>query len=270
MPSDVTHSQQGLGERLKDQAVSAVSVVKDKLHPTASLEGQKLAGLHGANDALVQDNVLAKKEVNAEIEALASDNIHSDNIHPSTIVPAVAPGGVTVIHDGRANEEHVGSDRLKSELEYEQATKATEGHHMPSLAAMIKGTVVGVANVALAAAGAVKDQIQAATTREVSDKDFPAEFQKEDFEKELGVGAVKESDMEDDITKDAILAKKDVNAEIKEHAPTVGNTLHPSDITHNLENDAAQPSMAGMLKEKVANAAFAVKETLQKNLPEKR
>lgn len=255
LPSDITHSQQGLGERIKDRAADAASVVKDQFR-SAPLEGDELAGLNGSNDALMKDSMMAKKEINAEIKSLGTDNIH-----PSEIAPA--PGGVTVIHDGRSDA--LGSDRLKSEMDYEQAKgTAIEGHHMPSMTEMIKEKVVSAASVALAAASAVKGQFQAATaSREVSEADFPAEFQKADFEKELVVGAVKDADMDDDIMKDCILAKKDVNAEIKEHAPMVGNNMLPSDISNVPAAGEARLSMTEMIKEKVSNAAVAVKDTLQ-------
>jgi len=257
MPSKAIHSQQGLGKRIKDKALNAATAVKGQFESKAPLEGQKLAGISETNDALMKDHILAKKEVNAEIKAFGSDNIH-----PSEIAPA--PGGVTVIHDGRS--DHVGSDRLKSEMDYEQAQgTAIQGHHLPSVTAMIKGTVATAASVAMAAASAVKGQFQAATTsREVSEKDFPEEFQKADFEKELHVGGLKESDMDDDMMKDSILAKKDVNAEIKEHAPAIGEIIHPSDIAGaHSHTDAAHPSMTEMIKERVANAASTMKETLQ-------
>jgi len=69
----------------------------------------RLAGLGAMNDDVMKDHILAKKEVNAEIKAHAG---HTDHILPSEIA-----------HEGKmaTPEGKRGSDRLKGEMQYQQA-----------------------------------------------------------------------------------------------------------------------------------------------------
>jgi len=194
-------SNQSFGESIMAKVTSAAIAVKETLqnivpsetlHSEQSnfekreLQGEKLAGLSGTNDALIQDNILAKKEVNAEIKEHAG----SDHILPS---------------------------ELKAEFHKDQLQNKAQGDRLSDLGAIDKGA------------------------------------------------------LKDEVMKDHVLAKKEINAEIKEHAGSSDQIL-PSDLSgvtihdgRSIPDASEEPhqSFGEMVKAKVTNAANAVKETLQ-------
>jgi len=113
-------------------------------------KGERLAGLGSTKDDVMKDHILAKKELNAEIKEHATG---TDQILPSDLSTPAA--GVTTIHDGRTNvpEDSLGSDRLKGEMEYNQARDVGVEEYHRSIGEMIKEKV---AHAALA----VKETLQ--------------------------------------------------------------------------------------------------------------
>jgi len=199
----------------------------------------------------MKDSILAKKEVTDEIKEHAG----SDHILPSEIHSQSQKD-----HEFQKDKEFQGSDRLKGEMDYGQATdEVVAGAHQQSIVGMIKEKVTNAAIV-------VKETLL--------NKD------KEIHEERLaGLGAIEEGAMKDEVVKDHILAKKEINAEIKEHAGSSDHIL-PSEVTTihdgrlDSENkfgsdrlkgdeDAHQQTLREMISSKVSNAANAVKETLQ-------
>jgi len=89
----------------------------DHIMPSEIHARDRLAGLGAMNDEVMKTHILAKKEVNAEIKEQGMMG-HTDHILPSEIAA----------HEKQMEAKH---DRLKGEMQYEQAKDETHATETP-------------------------------------------------------------------------------------------------------------------------------------------
>jgi ribosomal protein S24E len=290
LPSDLSSKDAGLEEQhlsfaamLKEKVTNAAIAVKETLQSYKQgeqfphdhqLHGEELAGLSGSNDALMQENILAKKEVNAEIEHAGSGFFGKHDIVPSTVhgsmtetIKEKVSNAATAVKD-RWQGEQLSNDRLPGEQ-----------------LAGLSGTSDILMQDNILAKKEVNAEIEHAATGFFGKTDHivPSAIHSKDAvvnkdlkgERLAGLGSTK-----DDVVKEHILAKEELNAQIKEHstntdqilpsdissaAPTAGITvIHDgrSEVNIGAGLEEHPQSIGEMIKSRVTNAATVVKETL--------
>jgi hypothetical protein len=268
-----------MAQNMKDKVANAAAAVKD----TMGNMGSKISHMMPSSSAPVTEHAPMgvmdmKEDVNAEIRALGAT--HPDHIMPSDISTAAPAAGLAsipekVTHAAAALRDTFGSkishmmpsssapetvalekknviiakDEVNAEI---RALGATHPDHiMPS---DISTTAAAPAATGLAsfipekvthAAAALKDTLSnmmpssAPATEHVSREVVP--------------------DLEQ---KDAILAKEEVNAEIKALGATSSDNIMPSDISTGMHTAPTATGLASFIPEKVTHAAAVLKDTL--------